>query len=139
MKKSPSSSSATPLWVQLYFVLSSLLGLILTAIGTISLVNVVLTQSVFMVPKRPMSPPPYPAVLEKSTTLTDTKGLTQEQKDQLVQWQADYSTWQESDRNYDYEKAERQRSLANGVAMLIAGLPILFFHAPWVFRKAQQS
>lgn len=128
-------TNTTSLWVQLYFVLSSLLGLILASIGMIMILNVILTQTIWKVPDRPSyGPPPEPALTRLPAP---TEGeLTDEQKEMLAQWEKDYQRWQEEDRSYNYEEANRKRQIANGVALLITGLPILFAHAPWVFKKA---
>ena len=121
-------------WVQLYFVLSSLLGLVLTAIGTMIAVNVLLTQTLFKTPSRYpyYNSPPEPYV--RPVTL-DNEQLTEEQKQSLEQWQKDYDAWQEESQNYDFDADNRRRDLVTALSLLITGIPILLFHAPWVFRQ----
>jgi hypothetical protein len=121
-------------WVQLYFVLSSLLGLLLTAIGVMVLTNVILTQTVLKLPNQPYNPPPEPYFKTFPTATTDQE-LTPDQQEALSQWEADYQRWQEENQNYDYESVSRRRDLVTALSLLITGIPILLFHAPWVFRQ----
>lgn len=99
------------------------------------ILNVVLTQTIWKVPSRPAyGPPPEPSIARRMDIPEEE--LTAEQKELLAQWEKDYQYWQEQDRSYNYEEADRKRQIANGVALLITGFPILFVHAPWVFKKA---
>lgn len=128
------SETSPSRWLQLYFVLAALLGLVLTAIGASMLVNTTLSSTVFKVEQRGFVPPPQPAI---EVSKLETKDLTAEQKAALEQWQTEYKTWQESEKNRDYEAENRQRTYANAISFLVVGIPILLFHAPWIWRKSR--
>lgn len=131
MKESRSPS----LWVQLYFVLSSLLGLVLTAMGAITFINLVLTKTILKVPEYPR-PVPMLTTPEVGKNVEDSTELTEEDRAMIEQWKQDYQRYQQEERDYNYEDAQTKRELAMAIAMMGVGIPILAFHAPWVFRKA---
>lgn len=131
-------TSSPSLWVQLYFVLSSLLGLSLAAFGSMMLINVILGNTVLKVKDRPSyGPPPAPYILERAEKLEESDQITEEQKQSLVEWRQNYQQWHETERNYDYQKAETKRQLTSALALLLTGIPILLVHAPWVFRQTR--
>lgn len=121
-------------WLQLYFVLAALLGLVLTAIGASMLVNTHLSSTVFKVESQRFSPPPQPAL---EMTKLDDKELTEAQKEALVEWEKEYKIWQESEKNRDYEAENRKRSYATAISFLVVGIPILLFHAPWIWKRSR--
>lgn len=124
-------------WKTLYFVLASLLGLALIVTGLVTGVNTALTTWVFPVKSYPEVRPLEPVFLQTEKEigkLQESDELTAEQKESLAQWQEDYKRWQEQESNYDYEAENRKRSLANAIALVIAGVPVFAFHAPYVFR-----
>lgn len=122
-------------WLQLYFVLAALLGLMLTAIGASMLVNTYLNDTILKVEQRGFVPPPQPAI--EMSKLEDQKDLTAEQKQALEQWQTEYKQWQESEKNRDYEAENRKRTYASAISFLVVGIPILLIHAPWIWRKSR--
>lgn len=124
------SKSSTPI-IQLYFVMSSLLGLGLTALGVSMLVNVALSQTILKVPQYPSMPPMAPTMIK----LEQPEGLAADDQAAWEQWKVEYQHWQEVEKNYDYEAATQRRQLITAISLLVTGLPILGFHAPWVFRK----
>lgn len=123
------------LWLQLYFVLASLLGLVLIVIGLSSLVNTLLTSTVLKVPSPRFNMPPQPYV--ETQRIKETEGLTEEQKQALEKWQQDYERWQQEEAKRDYASEERKRALSWAIAMLVTGIPVFAVHAPYVFKKAK--
>ncbi len=127
----------SPVWLQLYFVLASLLGLVLIVIGSVTLINTGLNATVLKTPStdwRNSPPMPYfdTSKIEANTELTD------EEKQTLVQWQEDYLAFQENDAQRDYQAEGRRQAIAFAVAILVTGVPIFALHAPIVFRQARR-
>lgn len=125
-------------WKTLYFVLASLLGLVLIVIGVVSGVNTVLTTYVFPVRSYPETRPFDPPVTDIKK-LQASDDLTEEQKEALVQWEKDYKHWQEVESKYDYEAENRKRTIANAIAMILAGVPVFALHAPHVFMSDRKK
>lgn len=125
------------LWLQLYFVLASLLGLILIVIGTVTLINTGLNATVLRTPGnsyRPGPPGPYLDVAK----LENNESLSEEEKASLAQWQADYKAYQENENTRDYEAEGRKQAISFAIAMLVTGVPIFAVHAPVIFRQVNK-
>jgi hypothetical protein len=123
-------------WLQLYFVLASLLGLILIVIGTVTLINTGLNATVLNTPEsayRPGPPGPYLDVAK----LENNESLSDEEKASLAQWQADYKAYQENESKRDYELEGRKQAISFSIAMLVTGIPIFAVHAPVIFRQVK--
>lgn len=129
-KSQPKSS----LWNQLYFVLATMLGLVFLVIGSATLLNTMISTYVLPVKTPQYNAPPQPYV--EVTKLSANEDLTEDQRQALVAWQADYKRWELEQKNYDYEAENRRRSLAWSIAMLVTGLPVFALHAPVVFKRA---
>lgn len=133
----PKSSSTFPVWVvQLYFVLASLLGLVMLVVGSSIGINALLSQHVF-VPRQRISPPPRPFVLDQPNI--DTSNLSEEQQTALSEWQADYDAWQKTENEIDYEEESRKRTFAAALGMILVGAPVFLLHVPFVFRQARKK
>lgn len=124
--------SSASIWLQLYFVCASLLGLLLISIGSVTLINMGLNSTVLKVESTNQMPPmPY---LDSDTIANNTQ-LTTEDKKALQQWNNEYTKWQESESKRDYQAEGRKQGIAMGLALLVTGLPIFFLHAPVLFRQ----
>lgn len=139
----------------LYFVLASLIGLICMVVGSVMILNTLLTQFVFVPIKRPLSPAPFPpldeqvtrpAVPTALTPKTSTPGaatasvtLSPEEQAALERWRVDYTTWEQQEKNYDYEKEDRKRTYANALALLVVGLPVFVFHVPQIMNRKNRN
>jgi hypothetical protein len=128
-------------WKNLYFVFATLLGLVLMVIGVVTATNTILTTYVFPVKSYPQGRPMDPPTMAVSETkkLQESGELTESQKEALAQWEKDYARWQETEAKYDYEAENRKRSIANAIAMILAGVPVFALHAPFVFRTEKSS
>lgn len=127
-----------PIWLQLYFVLASLLGLVLIVFGTVSLTNLILTSTVLKSDSRQFSPPPPQPYLD-SAKLVDNTALTEEERKTLERWTVDYENWEKTEKDRDYEAENRRQSLAWSIAVLVTGIPIFALHAPIVFRQVNRE
>jgi hypothetical protein len=136
MAKAPQATKLS-IWFQLYFVAATLIGLICLVFGSSSLINTLLTSTVFQVKSQKYSMPPQPAVFDKS--VYNEGELTESQRIALENWERDYQSWQDEQKNYDYEAESRKRSLAWAVALIVTGIPVFALHAPVVFRKTKEA
>lgn len=125
--------SSPSIWLQLYFVCASLLGLILISIGSVTLINMTLNSTVLKVESTVNQMPPMPYI--SSESITNNTQLSEEDKKALQQWNQEYTRWQESESKRDYQAENRKQGLAMGLALLVTGFPIFTLHAPLLFRQ----
>lgn len=137
MPQDKKKSLSTPsIWVQLYFVLASLLGLIMIMIGSVQLINTGLEMTLLQqTSSRPAPPRPY---VETATIDTDLEALSEEDRELLNQWKEDYRQWQQAESTIDYQAESHKRQIANSVAILIVGIPVFAIHFPTVFRQGKK-
>lgn len=133
-EKNRQTTEARPFLVQIYFVLASLIGLILMVISGVTLSRLVLNELIG-VKEYPSFSAPYP-VKDPGIITAETEGLTPEQKESLAQWEKEYADWQQREKEFNSEDQNRRRQIAESLAMLIVGLPVFGFHAPYVFKRA---
>ena len=98
-----------------YLYLASLVGLMLIVVGCVSLVNLSLKTFVFKQADQVIVYPLPTQPLELAETETEA-GLTEQE-------QISYQAYREQERT-----AQRQRSAANALAMIIVGLPLYLYH-----------
>jgi hypothetical protein len=128
----------TPFLVTLYYALASIIGLILTVVGAVTLLNLVLTTYVLKIPKYPSMPPepylsaPLPA---KQLDARNPQNLTDEEKESLAQWKDSYARWQKEQASYDQEGVEKKRTLAMSFSLLAVGIPVLLLHQKELRKK----
>lgn len=118
--------------IQLYFVLATLVGLILMVIGAVTLSKIGLDKLVGVKPYPEFSAP-YPPTFEYKDTLAESTPAAT--KKALEAWQKDYEAWQQSMKEYNTADQQIKRDLTQSLAMLLVGLPVFFFHSPKVFKK----
>lgn len=130
-------TSKPSLWLQLYFVLASLIGLIMLVVGSSSLINTALTSTLLKTNTGNFqSQPPQPyLVSDKLEGMQDE--LSEEDRQALAQWRQDYKNWQDTEAKRDYQKEQRNQSIAWALALILTGAPVFFIHAPFVFRQAK--
>lgn len=125
--------SVRPLWIQIYFVLAALIGLILIVIGGVSLSQLAL-NTVLGVKDYPEFSAPFPY---KDPTLMSPSeaGATADQKASLEKWHQEYQQYQENIKSYNATDQNRRRRIAESLAMIVVGVPVFALHAPHIFRK----
>lgn len=116
--------------IQLYFVLATLVGLILIIIGSVTLVKVGLDQVVGVKPY-PEFTAPYPP----SETIALKEQATESQAQALAEWEQDYKDWQENIKSYNAQEQQIRRDIAQSLAMLLVGIPVFLIHSPRIFKK----
>lgn len=134
------STQRPSVWLQLYFVLATMLGLIFIVIGASTYLTTTLQETYFK-PKPPTrSAPPEPYMSSEAYRLMeDGKILTDDEtKLYLESWRKDYEAWQNQEQEYDWEAENRKSTMAWSLAMLIVGLPVFAIHAPFIFLKMRR-
>lgn len=126
------------IWLQLYFVLASLLGLVCLVIGLSTGINTLLISTILKVETtRTFSPPPAPYI-DPAVKSAMGSSPSAELNAKFQSWQDEYARWEKEQQLTDWETQERKRSLAWSIALLITGLPVFLLHAPMLFRSAKQ-
>lgn len=119
--------------IQLYFVLASIVGLILLIIGSVSGIKIGLDKIIGVQPYPEFSTP-YPPTKENFVT-SDTTEISESQKQALADWEDQYTQWQESQKNYNQEEQRIKRDMAQALAMIAVGVPVFWIHAPRLFKE----
>jgi len=120
----------------IYLYLFALLGLALITVGTVRLVNLGLKTHVFKKADQQYYAVPQPRTLPNSEVngealvenCKSNEELSQEQKNFLSAWKADYQNWKEKQESNERLKSQRQEKAANSLALLIVGLPLFAYH-----------
>lgn len=127
----------------IYFYLFALIGLVMVVVASVQLFNLGLKTFVLKEADKEQyiyrAQPTMPYFNEKSmTALTQDKNLTEDDRQAVKRWLADYKQWEETSKKIDYVKASRQRDAALSLSLIFVGLPLFFFH--WsVIRKDKQE
>ena len=135
----------------IYLYLFSLVGLALTIIGFVVMMNILLKTYVFKNanqtnPYYYSETPPYISSsyeneldkVEAISAKADELKLSDIEKEDIQKWLADYKKWKENEEKRmefeskrDYVKEENARSMSVAVSLIIVGLPIYLIH--WMF------
>jgi len=135
-----------------YLYLFALIGLGLSMIGLVMMVNILLKTHVFKNANvtNPYSYSDTPIFLSDSYYEKEYKkvetikaqateiGLTEEDKESIESWLEDYKTWKEKEENRskfeaarDYTKEQNARNMSTAISLIVIGLPIYLVH--WLF------
>lgn len=120
--------------IQLYFVLATLVGLVLIIIGSVTVVRIGLDKVVGVKPY-PEFTAPYPPGFDKGQFADE--GVTESQKAALASWEQEYSQWQTEYKEYNKEDQQFKREITQAVSMLLVGIPVFLIHSPRVFKKQE--
>lgn len=119
----------------IYLYLFALVGLFILIFGFIGLIKLGLTTWVFPESDSYYAKPAvFPLNIEGLEKCKESCDLSQEDKETLSRWLEDYR--QQETR--DYGSAERQRQLANNLAMIIVGLPLYLYHWLTIKKETQK-
>lgn len=132
-----SQSNTSNFLIQIYFVLASLLGLLLIVMGSVNAVRFGV-NTLIGVREFPsfMAPQPFLERFPGEKMVVDNEDeLTPEQKEALEQWRVDYDQWREKEKNFNHEEQQQKREIAGFIAMLVVGIPVFAIHAPYVFGR----
>jgi Lon protease-like protein len=134
-KNTSAGGEARSFLVQIYFVLATLIGLILIVISGVNVSRLVLNE-LLGVEQYPSFGTPYPPYKDPGLSTPNAENLTTEDKEALEEWKKEYEAWQQKEREYNSEDQNRRRQIAESLAMLIVGVPVFAIHAPYVFKRS---
>ncbi|OHA49315.1 MAG: hypothetical protein A3A80_03795 [Candidatus Terrybacteria bacterium RIFCSPLOWO2_01_FULL_44_24] len=103
----------------IYLYLFSFVGLVLITVGMVRLVDLGLKVYIFKKADQVLIYPEYPYPAKPAPDGT-TNELTPEERGRLKQEQLEYQTKQ--------QEAEKERTAANALAMIIVGAPLFLYH-----------
>jgi hypothetical protein len=114
----------------LYLYAFALVGLIMVAIGGVRLADLALRALIFTEAEQQervfaRQPPPVPARLPAGGEPAE---LTPEEREQMRVWLREYEEWRALSEGVDPIRARRHRDAASGLALILIGLPIYFYH-----------
>lgn len=116
-------------WIKIiYLYLFSLVGLMLIVIGSVQLIDLALKTFIFTKADEPLIyPQPYPPANEQ----TDKKQRALEEKERYEQQQIEYER--------KLRQQQKQRTMANSIAMIIVGLPLFLYHWGIIRREERKN
>jgi len=121
-------------FIQAYFVVATLIGLILLVIASVNLVSLG-TKQLLGVKTYPNFAP-IPMTYARQTGI-DKSQLEPDQQQKFDQMSMEFDKQQAAQAEYDQEDQSKRMELAWSLAMLIVGIPVFAIHAPHVFKKDQ--
>lgn len=131
-------------WIRIvYLYLMTTVGIVIFVIGSIIMLNSVLKTFVFK--KADVNYYSRPSELylvnqeKQVTTLKECSDLTQEDKEIIDMWLADYQNWKQIDESNMQMTAQRQREFATSIAMIIVGFPLYFIHWSIIKREKRKD
>ncbi len=128
-----------PLIRTIYLYLFSLLGLVLLTIAGVRFLDMGLKAFVFTKADEEQRlykmQPPMPVAIEKVQVAANGKELSQDERNQMKQFLADYERWKNENDKFDPVKSQRQRDASFNLAMIIIGLPLYLYH--WKIIKKE--
>lgn len=116
----------------IYLYTFSLLGLVLMTIGGVQFVDMALKAAVFKQADNEQRlfarQPPVPGIRPDMERWASDENLTEEQRETIRQWLADYEQWRETSAKIDPVTSQRQRTASTSLALVLVGLPLYVFH-----------
>jgi hypothetical protein len=129
----------------IYLYTFALLGLVLLTIGGVRFIDMGLKASIFNKAEeeerlnyRQSYYLPYPSVqIEK----IENEGLelSEEDKDAVRRWIADYKEWEEKRLQIDPVAARRHREASFNLALILIGLPLYLYHWQIIKRETRKQ
>ena len=126
----------------IYLYLFALLGLVLLTIGSVRFVDMGLKTFVFTKADDQQryyeEPMLAPYSFQRVEKLSQDEELTDQEKEQIKVWIADYNEAKEKKENIDPVVARRHKDASFNLAMILIGLPLYLFH--WrIIRKETKN
>ncbi len=127
----------------IYLYLFSLLGLVLLIIAGVRFLDMGLKAFVFTKADEEQRfykmQPPMPIAIEKVQVAIDGKELSEDERNQMKQFLADYEKWKNENDKFDPVKSQRQRDASFNLAMIIIGLPLYLYHWRIIKRETKTA
>ncbi|MFN0151805.1 MAG: hypothetical protein ACKVU1_13990 [bacterium] len=116
----------------IYLYIFALLGLVFITIGGVRFVDMGLKAFVFTQADNEQRiyarQPPMPAMRPDMERWASSDAVTEEQRETIQQWLADYENWRETSAKLDVVTAQRQRDASTSLAFMIVGMPLYLAH-----------
>jgi hypothetical protein len=131
-------------WIRsLYLYLAALFGLVLLSIGGVRLLDMGLRAWIFTEADSERRiyafQPPMPPPTERLERFTGREELTEEERAMVRQWLEEYRGWRERSAGIDPVTAERHRTAASSLAMILIGLPLYLYHWRLIRGEARRE
>ena len=135
-----------PLIRAIYLYLFTLVGLAITVIGSVGMVNLGLRSFIFTgadeEERISYKQPTYPPIAVdrlKETAAEAGESLTEEEQAAIRSWLADYEEWQQAESERDYVGARRSREASQNIAMMLIGIPLYLYHWGTIKRDRKEK
>ena len=121
-----------PIIRTIYLYIFALVGLIIVITGSIRAFTMGLEVFVFKdadkQTKINYSRPTSIPYVEGLKEAKDDEGFTEEEREAIRSWLADYEEWKAESDSFDYVSAQRQKDAASILASVMVGLPLYLYH-----------
>ena len=131
-------------WIRLvYLYLMTAIGLVVFIIGSVTLLNIALKMYVFTQADSDNWNNYRPSALYPTTEKAQVEAikscnqLTEADQAIIAQWLKDYQKTAVAEEKIDYQRAQRERDAARGLAMILVGFPIYWIH--WSLIKRDKK
>jgi len=128
-----------PIIRTIYLYIFALVGLIIVITGSIRAFTMGLEVFVFKdVDKQTRinySQPTAVPYVEGLKNIQEDGTFTEEEKEAIKSWLADYEEWKTESENFNYVDSQRQRDAASILANIIVGFPLYLYH--WLLIKKE--
>ena len=121
-------------WIRVvYLYLFALVGLVLLTVGAVQLVSLglrtyVLTEADAEMRIHYMPEPMMRFSPDRALTLSSDSTLSDQEREALRHWAADYDRQRQLREAVDPVKSRRQRDAARAIALLLVGVPLFGYH-----------
>lgn len=129
----------------IYLYLFATLGLVLLTIGGVMLIDLGLKMTIFQkadidrYARTSLIASPGGKFIDEGDIVStlekcnEEEDFTEEDKELIQSWLADYSRWQLQDVEISYTTQQRQRQASRAIALILIGLPLYLYH--WTVIK----
>jgi len=126
----------------LYLYIFALVGLVMLAIGGVRLLDLGLRALIFTEAEqqeRMFSRPQPPPVPVRDVDTAAVAELSAEERQRVRQWMQEYQEWEDLNEDVDPVLARRHRDASSGLALILIGFPIYFYHWRLIRKDAADS
>ncbi|HEY8484003.1 MAG TPA: DUF5671 domain-containing protein [Longimicrobiales bacterium] len=123
----------------IYLYVAAFVGLVLLTLGGVRLVDMALKATIFTAAEQELrlaSPPVPPPTQIRRPALVE---LPEEEREAWQRWMEEQERWREQEARIDRVAAQRQRTAASSLAMIIVGLPLYLYHWRLIRRESGAS
>ena len=131
-----------PIIRTIYLYIFALVGLIIVITGSIRAFTMGLEVFVFKdadkQTKINYSRPTSIPYVEGLKEVQDDEGFTEEEREAIRSWLADYEEWKVESDSFDYVSAQRQKEAASILASVMVGFPLYLYHWNLIKKETKE-